>query len=196
MTLPQKIASLIFAGLISACAYAQTPGQPVKPKQLFPGDVLNVYSPDAEGWIITGMAKNGIGFGKRGAASGETYAAQAIIFEMPPMASHDALVDFVKKRIAAMNPPPRFVETSSNYQYTEERSYPCVNVHMVLDDNAAVTPAGKEKLELQVVALYCRHPVQQQLGFFAAYSHRGKTADDQLEGAAKSFIAGVNVPKQ
>jgi hypothetical protein len=105
-------------------------------------------------------------------------------------------VSFVKKRIAAMNPPPRFQETGSNYQYVEIRGYPCVNVHIALDDTAAVTSTGNEQLKLQVISLYCRHPAQQQLGFFAAYSHRGKKTDDQIETAAKSFIEGINVPKK
>lgn len=196
MNISKKITSVILGSLISSAVQAQSPGQTVAPKQLFPSSILNVYAPDSEGWVVTGAGSNGISFGKRGGESSETYGAQVIIFEMPPTTGSEDLVGFVKNRIAAMNPPPRFQETNSNYQYTEDRGYPCVNVHMALDDTAAVTPTGKEQLKLQVVSLYCRHPVQQQLGFFAAYSHRGKAADDQIEGAAKSFIEAINVPKK
>jgi len=196
MTIPKRIVSLILGGLIAGLTHAQSPGQPVTPKQLFPSSILNVYAPDSDGWVITGAASNGISFGKRGAESGETYGAQVVIFEMPPTTSNEELVSFVKKRIAAMNPPPRFQETNSNYQYIEDRGYPCVNVHIAFDDTAAVTPAGKEQLKLQVMSLYCRHPVQQQLGFFVAYSHRGKVTDDQIKSAAKSFIEAINVPKK
>ena len=196
MTISKKIVSLILGSLIGSAVNAQSPGRPVTPKQLFPSSILNVYAPDSEGWVVTGAGSNGISFGKKGAKSGETYGAQVIFFEMPPTTGGEGLVGFVKNRIAAMNPPPRFQETNSNYQYTEDRGYPCVNVHMVFDDTAAVTPTGKEQLKLQVISLYCRHPEHQQLGFFAAYSHRGKTADDQTEGAAKSFIEAINVPKK
>jgi len=196
MTISRKIVSLILGSLIGSAVNAQSPGRPVTPKQLFPSSILNVYAPDSEGWVVTGAGSNGISFGKKGAKSGETYGAQVIFFEMPPTTGGEGLVGFVKNRIAAMNPPPRFQETNSNYQYTEDRGYPCVNVHMTFDDTAAVTPTGKEQLKLQVISLYCRHPEQQQLGFFAAYSHRGKTADDQTEGAAKSFIDAINVPKK
>ncbi len=174
---------------------APSPGQPVKAKQSFPLNGLNVLSPDSEGWVIAGSGSNGITFGKKGAGSGETYGAQAIIFEMPPTAENTDFVAIVKKRIAVMNPPPRYQDTTSSYQYNEIRGYPCVDVRISFNDTAAITPSGKEQLKLTVVALYCRHPVQQQLGFFAAYSHRGKVADDQIDTAATSFIEGVSVSK-
>jgi len=195
MTIANKILLLIIGCLIASVGHAQSSGQAVTPKQLFPSSILNVYSPDSEGWVITGAASNGIAFGKRGANSNETYGAQLVIFEMSPTTSNEELVSIVKKRIAAMNSPPRFRETSSNYQYTENRGYPCVNVHIDFDDTAAVTSNGKKQLKLQVISLYCRHPAQQQLGFFAAYSHRGKTTDDQIETAARSFIEAIDVPR-
>jgi hypothetical protein len=191
-----KLVLLILGGFLVFAAYAQSPGQPVAPKQPFPSRILNVYAPDSEGWIITGAGRNGIAFAKRGAESSETYGAQSIIFEMPPTAGHQELVTFVKERIAAMNPPPRFQEANSNYQYIESRGYPCVDVHIDFDDTAAVTPAGREQLKLQVISLYCRHPVLQQLGFFAAYSHRGKATDDQLDLAARTFIEAIGVPEK
>ncbi|HMM54898.1 MAG TPA: hypothetical protein PKC23_07770 [Candidatus Desulfobacillus sp.] len=191
-----KIILLALSLLSCGIASAQSPGQPVAPGQPFNGEILNIRAPDSNGWIVTGMARNGISFGKRGAESGETYGAQAIIFEMPPTNGSEELVAFVRKRIAAMNPPPRFLETRSEYRYTDTRGYPCVNVRAAFDDTAAVTPSGREQLKLQVLALYCRHPEQRHLGFFAAYSHRGKTADDRMEDSARSFIDSVVVPNK
>ncbi|MFT3960422.1 hypothetical protein [Propionivibrio sp.] len=196
MTIPKKIASLILVGLITTVAHAQSPGQPVSPKQSFSSSILNIHAPDSEGWIITAVAGNGISFGKKGTVSGETYGAQVVFFELPLTTGNEEFVSFVKKRIATMNPPPRFQETDSNYHYIEDRGYPCVDARINLDDTAAVTPTGREQLKLQVISLYCRHPEQQQVGFFAAYSHRGKVADDQIESAAKNFIETINVPKK
>ena len=105
-------------------------------------------------------------------------------------------ITFVKKRIATMNPTPRFQELRSSYQYSESRGYPCVDAKITFDDTAAVTPTGNEQRKLQVISLYCRHPTQQDIGFFAAFSHRGKTIDEQLESPAKNFIEGINVPKK
>ena len=196
MTITIKILFLTLGLLIAGFVHAQSPGQPVTPKQLFPSSILNVFSPDSEGWVITGAASNGIGFAKRGAESDASYGAQVNIFEMSPTASSEELIGFVKRRIAAMNPPPRFQEAAAKYQYIETRGYPCVDVRIALDDTAAVTATGKGQLKLKVVSLYCRHPVQQQLGFLAAYSYRGKVADVQIELAAKSFIDAINVPNK
>jgi len=182
--------------LISSVANAQLLEWPVTPKQFFPSNILNVHAPDSEGWVINGVGRNGIAFSKRGAESSETYAAHVVIFEMPSTTSGEELVSFVKKHIAVVNPPPRYRETNSNYQYIENRGYPCVNVHIDFDDTAAITPTSKEQLKLQVVALYCRHPKQRQLGFFAAYSHRGKTTYDQIENSAKSFIESIDIPEK
>jgi hypothetical protein len=114
---------------------------------------------------------------------------------MSQTSSSDEFVDLVKRRIATMNPAPRFQETSSNFQFTDSRGYSCVDVRTSYDDNAAVTPTGKEQLKLKVIALYCRHPIKQELGFFAAYSYRGKAVDAQIESAAKSFIEAISVAK-
>jgi len=165
------------------------------PKQRFPSGLLEVHAPDAEGWILAGAGRNGIAFAKRGLEPGDSYGAQVVIFEMPPSTNAEELVDFVKRRIAMTNPAPRFQEIASEYQYTEDRRYPCVHVRSSYDDHEAVTPAGKQQLRLKVVALYCRHPVRQELGFFAAYSYRGKAADTQIEAPASSFIGAIGVAK-
>ena len=191
----KSIFSLLIGYLFAVAAHAQSPGQPVTPKQQFPNDLLNVYSPDSDGWVVTGAGRNGIAFGKRGTEQNETYGAQVIIFEMTQTGSSEEFVGLVKRRIATMNPAPRFQEIGSGYQYTESRGYPCVDVRVSYDDTAAVTAMGKEQLKLKVISLYCRHPIRQELGFFAAYSYRGKAADAQIEEAAKSFIEAINVPK-
>lgn len=197
MSIAKILFTLISGCLIANVTHAQSLGQPVTPKQLFPSNFVNVYSPDDEGWVITGSASNGISFGKRGAENNETYGAQVIIFEKPPLNNdNDEFVNFVKKRIATMNPSPRFQELKSSYQYSGSRGYPCVDVTIDFNDTAAVTPTGKDQLKLQVISSYCRHPTQQDIGFFAAYSHRGKTLDDQLESSAKNFIDGIYVPKK
>lgn len=189
------LAPLLTSCILSFPAHAQSPGQPVIPKQRFPSGLLEVQAPDSEGWILAGSGRNGIAFAKRGVEPGDTYGAQVIIFEMPPSINAEELVDFVKRRIAMTSPAPRFQEIASEYQYTEDRGYPCVNVRSSYDDHEAVTPTGKQQLRLKVVALYCRHPARQELGFFAAYSYRGKAADTQIEAPASSFIGAISVPK-
>ena len=198
MTIVKNVFAMMFGCVVATAIHAQSQGQSVTPKQFFPSNILNVYSPDDKGWIITGAARNGISFGKKGTETNETYGAQVIFFEKPPANNDDddGFITFVKKRIAAMNPTPRFQELKSSYQYSESRGYPCVDVQITFDDTAAATPTGNEQLKLQVISLYCRHPTQQDLGFFAAYSHRGKAIDDQLATPARNFIEGINVPRK
>jgi hypothetical protein len=186
----------ILGGLVASVARAQSPGDPVSPKQSFSGEILDVYSPDSEGWVITAVQSSGINFGKRGKKKSETYGAQVVLFEIPELNSGEELVEFVQERIALLNPAPRFQETHSSYQYHEDRDYPCVSVHIEFDDTNAVIPGGRtDRLKLSVVSLYCRHPRDPALGFFAAYSHRGKKPDKNMEGAAKSFIEAIQVPE-
>jgi hypothetical protein len=193
--LPGILLASLFAGLFLAAAHAQSPGQPVRPKQAFPSGILNVYSPDSEGWVIAGFGGNGISFAKRGSERNETYAAQVIVFGMAQTGNDDELLRLVRERIAMINPPPRFQETAADYKLNEGRGYPCVDVRANYIDNAAATPAGPVQLNLHVVALYCRHPRKPELGFFAAYSYRGKATDPGIEAAAKSFIEAIDIPK-
>lgn len=184
-------AAWLSAGL--ACAQAQP--QPLEPKHLFSSPVLNFYSPDEAGWMVTGAARNGIALGKRGTGTNETFGAQAVVFEMPALNTEPELVDFVTRRVATMNPAPRFRLLSSDYRYTEARGYPCVDVHVAFDDTAVVTPTGPAELKLQVIALYCRHPAQTGLGFFGAYSRRGEGLVADLEAPAAAYLQGVGVPR-
>jgi hypothetical protein len=193
--LPGILLVPLVAGFFLAAAHAQSPGQPVRSKQAFPSSVLNVYSPDTEGWVIAGFGGNGISFARRGGATNETYAAQVIVFGMAQTSSNDELLKLVRERIAIINPAPRFHETAADYKLNEDRGYPCVDVRANYIDNAAATPAGTVQLNLHVVALYCRHPKKPDLGFFAAYSYRGKATDPNFDAAAKSFIEAIEVPK-
>ncbi len=121
----RKVACCILSSLVISSAYAQLPCDLVSPKQLFPGDLLNVYAPDSEGWVITAVSGNGIAFGKRAARKNDTYGAQVVLFELPETNSGEELIELVKERIALLNPAPRFLETDSTYQYNEDRGYPC-----------------------------------------------------------------------
>jgi hypothetical protein len=167
----------------------------VRPRQAFPSSVLNVHSPDSDGWVIAGFGGNGISFARRGSERNETYGAQVIVFGMAQTGSGEELLRLVRERIAEINPAPRFQETAADYRINEGRGYPCVDVRSSYIDNAAATPEGPVQLNLHVVALYCRHPKRQELGFFAAYSYRGKATDPGIDAAAKSFIEAIEVPR-
>lgn len=166
------------------------------PGQLFAGRLLDAHAPDSEGWRLV-RANNGMGFIKRGSEQSETYAAQISLFKLPPTDSNEEFIEMIKSRVDMANPPSRFAVVKMNYEYTDQRGYPCVRYKGVYDDKEALTPAGtKAILTLQFIALYCRHPSESEIGFFAAYSHRGANSDSTLEVSAQKFIDGVIVPQQ
>ena len=135
-------------------------------------------------------------FARRGAEQNETYAAQVILFKFPQTQSNEEFVKAIQSRVDAANPPSRFAVLEVSHEYTDQRGYPCVRYKSVYDDKEALTASGAhEKLKLQVISLYCRHPAEREIGFFAAYSHRGVNTDPNLEAPAQSFIDGVQVPQ-
>lgn len=183
--------SLLLAGLITAAAHAQTPLHPLKPRELFPSSLVNVHSPDGENWFVTGMADNGISFGKVGNNKFEMYGAQLILFALAPTASGDELVKLARERIAATHPLPRYQETEADYRYHEKRGYPCVSVRVTLNDYAGYIPQVTELYRLQLAGLYCRHPAHEKLGFFAAYSRHAIDTEESIDAAAEKFFKGV-----
>ena len=188
-------------GLAPAGASAQDAahqvGRSVKPGQLFAGRLLNVHAPESFGWIFTGYVNNGLGFARKGAAQDESYGAQAVLFDLPPTSSSEDLVAVVRNRVESANPPPRFAALESDYAFSDRRGYPCVRFRGSFDDREALTAAGtRTTMNMQVVALYCRHPSVPNAGFFAAYSHRGAGKVADLEARAQQFIEGVQVPPQ
>jgi len=190
----QRLPCFLAGSLVALATHAQSPGEVVTPKQAFTNALLNIYSPDSDGWVVTGAGGNGIAFGKRGSEANETYGAQVVTLELPPTSTGEELVGVVKNRIAAMNPAPRFQEADTSFQFTEERGYPCVNVRAEFDDTAAANSSGKQTLRLKVVALDCRHPAEPDTGFFAAFSYRGTRVDTQIDEAGKSFIESIRPP--
>ncbi len=96
-----------------------------------------------------------------------------------------------------VNPPSRFEPLEANYEFTDLRGYPCVRYKCLYNDKEALTTSGtREPMKLQVVSMYCRHPSQKEVGFFAAYSHRGASTDPDLDAPALRFIDGVQVPQK
>lgn len=130
----------------------------------------------------------------RGAERDETYGAQVIVSQLSPTESNELFVAAVKDRVAKINPGPRFEALEASFEATGVRGYPCVRFRGVFDDKEALTTVGtRVTMKLQVISLYCRHPVRQELVFFAAYSHRGSNTDTDLEAPAQKYIEGAQV---
>lgn len=187
----------LLCAALSATVRAQSPGQPVTPGQVFAGSLLSAQAPDSEGWVFAPAGNSGLAFVRRGTERDETYAAQVILFRLTPTASKEEFLKLIRERVDLVNPPSRFESLEANYEFTDLRGYPCVRYRSLYSDKEALTTSGtREPMKLQVVSMYCRHPLQQEVGFFAAYSHRGTSTDPDLDAPALRFIDGVQVPQK
>lgn len=119
------------------------------------------------------------------------------MFALAESSSPEEFVALIRKGAEADASPDRFKNLESSYEYTDRRGYDCVKVVSVTEDTKARTSAVvREKLKLQAISLYCRHPKQTGTAFMAGFSHRGETLDSELMPLAESFIDGVQVPGQ
>jgi hypothetical protein len=189
---------IVVAMTVGACASGDgstsSIGKPVSPGQPFPNGFLLVRSPNSEGWTLQTSSRQGISFSRVGPADNESTIAQVSLFELPPTKDADAFVAFIRSGVERETPPERFETLEVNYEYLDQRGYPCVKMSELAEDKLARTSSLKrERLNLQVRALYCRHPKNFNFGFSAAFSHRGATIDKQLGAQAQSFIDGVQV---
>jgi hypothetical protein len=183
--------SAVVLALVTSGALAQSV---VEPGKLFAGSLVNVHSPNSEGWKIISSTSHQLAFAKSGAASNESYAAQFTLFPLGETKNAEEFVALIKSGVEADTPADRFNSLESRYEYTEERAYPCVRVNIITEDKQARTSFfSRESLKLQLSSLYCRHPTRTGVAFVAGFSHRGATLDPALETQAQAFIAGVQV---
>jgi len=181
---------------LAACATPPLPlGKPIPPGYLYKAKFLDIRSPNDEGWYLAGAAQSGIQFTRHGDEKEETFAAQVSTFPLPEFQDADAFVNFIKRGFQADTDPERFTIIKTNIKLSGARKYLCVNVSAVIEDKQVLTsPKHHEKLMLQSISLYCRHPVNKLAGFAIIYSHRGKSLYPDLSKDANAFIAGVQVP--
>jgi hypothetical protein len=133
-------------------------------------------------------------FGKSGRSAGESFIAQVAMFNLPPTTTPEQFETVVKTAVDKDTDPARFDVQQASFKYTSERTYPCVRYQSVARDK---TPHGSTApLILEIDGLYCRHPVRQDTGFAAIYSHRGEAPHASLRSEAEGFIQGVQVPQK
>lgn len=163
--------SVFILGL-QGCAGTAQPQKfvPVNPGQAFTGSYMNITTPNSDGWKLA-QSSLGMSFGKVGPAPNQSFGAQVLGFGLAatntPQEFETLVMELAKKDID----PSRYVVQRISFKYSNERSYPCVRCHYVVQDKS---PQGlKIPLLLEAEALYCRHPMRQETGFAIIFSHRG-----------------------
>ncbi len=168
---------------------------PVPAGHLYKSDYLNVHAPNSDGWHLVSSSSAGMEFARSGGEPGEGLGAQVFWFPLPQTTGEKEFISLIKKGYEADTDSVRFSIIDSEFQYSSQRSYPCVSAAILVNDREAQTsPSTIERLLLQIKSLYCRHPVKQDTGFSIVYSHRGRDLYPKLNVEAKDFIDGVQVP--
>lgn len=168
--------------------------QTVTPGKLYHGWAVDIHAPNSRGWTQIQESHTGIAFARSGKAKNESYIAQVELFSIPEIKTRDEFVALIKRGAENDSPPDRFTTLEANFEYTEERGYPCVLFKGVSEDKKAKTSFfGHGILTLQVQSLYCRHPSIPNIGFMIGLSHRGTTVDANLGELADDFIKGGQV---
>ncbi len=186
-----KIAMLLGVVVLAGC---QSGPPPLIPGQLIADRFLNVRVPNSEGWVLLDASVQGRAFARRGASSGDSYIAKVSGLSLPEFKDSHEFVSFIKQHFEKNVSPDRFKSIENNYEYTEKRGYPCVQVKGGSVDTKAQTPSGQQILKYQFYSLACQHPKHKDVGFVIDYSHRGPSLDTTLDAQAEAFIEGVQVP--
>ncbi len=187
--------SLAIIGL-SACAVPPVREfQNVPPGKVYAGKILKIAAPKSEGWQLLKSDPSGMAFARKGNAPGASFAAQVAIFDPPQTDSPEEFEALIVKGAQGDAETDRFSTSKFTHQFAFARGYPCVQMQNISEDRQAKTGPNKtETLILQNEHLYCRHPVQRNIGFAITYSYRGKSLHPNFQNEALSFIEGVQVP--
>lgn len=167
--------------------------------KMFSNAFLDVRAPLAGDWVIVKSSQAELAFARTGAAVNESYIAQVTLFALPDLKDQAAFETLVKQGVEADAPADRFKPVSAQYEYSEQRGYPCIKYVGVTEDMKAKTANSATEtvtLMLQFNSLYCQHPGVPGVGFMVGLSHRGAALDDNLAQDAEVFIEGVQVAKQ
>lgn len=188
------LACALIAAALSSCLALQKekpPGAPLPPGAFFPGQTLEMRSPNSRGWFLVNAEGGRMEFARLGDQRGESYAAQVLGFRPPASDDGETLRAFVKGGFERDTPKSRFEVLTSEFAVDPSRGYPCVRAaHTTADKKAG----DGETVLLEAVSLYCKHPRQKDFGFAIIYSHRGPELDPNLAGEAAEFIQSVRVP--
>ncbi len=188
----EKVVSRPSGGVPITSQYGQQPA----PAQSFSGILLDVRVPVGEGWHVISAKEPNFAFTRISSETGETYAANASLFQLHETATPQEFAETIKRSVQKDTPPERFTPRNVTYAYSEDRGYPCEKIDAVYEDRKAQTVAGQQTLLLQSSSIYCRHPAQKNLAFVASFSHRGTTLLPDLDAQAAPFLQGVQVSKK
>jgi len=182
---------LILIGMIWLFPSRTHEAPPVDPGKLFEGPYVNIHAPASAGWKLSQADNRGMGFIRRDATTGVTWAAEVLISRPDPAMD---LLEAARTIAGGRSQGERYKTLETKFEVVSERSYPCVRFRGTIQDTRAQTPQGTVSLPMYVRSLIFRHPVEKKLVFEVTFSQRGGEAGPDLESQAESFFKGIDLP--
>jgi hypothetical protein len=158
------------------------------------GDLLNIRTPNSDGWVLIRSDSRFVEFGRHDETNGDTYVAVVSSFPIKGNPSYDEFVSTVKEGIEKDTSHRRFKNIIATFKPISDRPYKCVRYESSAEDRGVKNGAAGVPYFLYIRSLYCQHPIKPNLGFMISYSQRGGPLNPSLDKDAESFFDGVEVP--
>ena len=157
----------IVCALLGACA-----SQPKEPPRIVM-EGFSIAPPKEKEWIIVKQSPEVTVIGKPGRFSGETFAMQATILELPPAASADALVRHVESTQRKELDPKRYRVFKLEVNQQKIHGQACALSRVEAAERTTTEGTGSPvNMMLETLTLICPHPKDPLRGINMAYSHR------------------------
>ena len=157
----------IVCALLGACA-----SQPKEPPRIVM-EGFSIAPPKEKEWIIVKQSPEVTVIGKPGRFSGETFAMQATILELPPVASADALVRHVESTQRKELDPKRYRVFKLEVNQQKIHGQACALSRVEAAERTTTEGTGSPvNMMLETLTLICPHPKDPLRGINMAYSHR------------------------
>jgi hypothetical protein len=157
----------IVCALLGACA-----SQPKEPPRIVM-EGFSIAPPKGKEWIIVKQSPEVTVIGKPGRFSGETFAMQATIIELPPAASADALVRHVESTQRKELDPKRYRVFKLEVNQQKIHGQACALSRVEAAERTTTEGTGSPvNMMLETLTLICPHPKDPLRGINMAYSHR------------------------
>ena len=153
----------------------------------------SVLPPQEKGWKIVQKTANQLHLAKRIAQSDTSYVATVMITKLPDIESKEQFSNVIHEKFLSIYDTGRFtiLKQDGNISYSKE--YYCWRYHIISEDRAAKTKAGKKAMTLEIVGNICQHPKNKRLGVHSGYSQRyyPGNQDPEIKNKADEFLVNV-----
>ena len=170
----------------------------VVPGTPMPGPLLDLASPEGDGWVLNTAENGDLTFMREGRQRDSSEIASVQAFGIDAEADDAAFRKAVENEIAiGRGPAPRFETLESAMVMVMIDGVECIRSLDLIRDNAAQVGRGKTRVMLiDVHGTFCRHPAKRSLGLAIIYSVRSPTREEDATTAkALAFFDTLRLHK-